>query len=130
MTGTRDLARQLLVAFLFAASCAGCVEQSGTVQLSSDVIAARQAEADARKKAPNYKPLEVIVTDVYEGSALMASYQGETKNGVYEGLGVLTLPDSAVVQAGLFHNGALNGPGVERAIDGRVLHEGDRKSVV
>lgn len=105
--------------------CTACAQVPATSPAPSpDVVAARQAEADARRIAPNYPVIEAIATGIYEGPALMASYQGETKDGVYEGLGVLTLPDSAIVQAGRFHGGMLNGPGVERDIDGTILHEG------
>jgi hypothetical protein len=91
---------------------------------SVDVLAAREAEAYAREIAPNFTPMDEIVEGIYEGPALMASYQGESVNGVYEGYGVLTLPDSGVVLAGKFSGGLLNGPGVERDMQSELFHEG------
>lgn len=91
---------------------------------SPEVAAAREAEAKALAIAPRYAPLEQYADDIYEGPALMASYQGETVDGVYEGYGVLTLPDSGVVMAGLFARGFLNGPGTERDMQGELFHEG------
>ena len=107
----------LIVGLVALAACA-------TPGLPPDIARARHAEAEARRLAPRYPVRTAIATDIYEGPAEMARYQGETKDGVYEGFGVLTLPDSAVVQAGRFHGGTLNGPGVERDIDGKILHEG------
>jgi hypothetical protein len=91
---------------------------------SPDVVAAREAEARALAIAPRHAPLEQYADDIYEGPALMASYQGETVDGVYEGYGVLTLPDSGVVYAGLFARGFLNGPGTERDMQGELFHAG------
>lgn len=89
-----------------------------------DQLAARAAEAKALELAAAHAPIEQYADDIYEGPALMASYQGETRDGVYEGYGVLTLPDSNVVMAGLFANGLLNGPGTERDMQGELFHEG------
>ena len=91
---------------------------------SPDVLAAREAEAHARSIAPGFAPMDEIVEGIYEGPALMASYQGESIDGVYEGYGVLTLPDSGAVLAGKFSGGLLNGPGVERGMQGELVHEG------
>jgi len=91
---------------------------------SPDALAAREAEAHARAIAPDFTPMEEIVEGIYEGPALMASYRGESVNGIYEGYGVLTLPDSGLVMAGTFSGGLLNGPGVERDMQGELFHEG------
>ncbi|KCZ89975.1 hypothetical protein [Hyphomonas johnsonii] len=99
-------------------------EATATALPSADILAARAAEARARTVAAGYAPIEQYADDIYEGPALMASYQGETVDGVYEGYGVLTLPDSNVVMAGLFANGLLNGPGTERDMQGELFHEG------
>ncbi|KDA04449.1 hypothetical protein [Hyphomonas oceanitis] len=89
-----------------------------------DQLAARAAEARALEVAAAYPPIEQYADDIYEGPALMASYQGKTNDGVYEGYGVLTLPDSGVVMAGLFARGFLNGPGTARDMQGELFHEG------
>jgi hypothetical protein len=89
-----------------------------------DALAARAAEAKALEVAANYAPIEQYADDIYEGPALMTSYQGETRDGMYEGYGVLTLPDSGTVMAGLFANGLLNGPGTARDMQGELFHEG------
>lgn len=111
--------RKTLFLGLALAFCVAC-----TTTLVPDIQAARNAEADARRIALEHPVLEIYATDIYEGPALMASYRGQTRNGVYEGLGVLTLPDSAIEQAGEFRNGTLNGYGVERDVEGKILHEG------
>ena len=100
------------------------VPAAGTEALSPDVLAAREAEAHARSIAPSFAPMDEIVEGIYEGPALMASYQGESVDGVYEGYGVLILPDSGAVLAGKFSGGLLNGPGVERGMQGELVHEG------
>ena len=104
------------------------VPESDTAALpgapTPDQLAARAAEAKALEVAANFAPIEQYADDIYEGPALMASYQGETSDGVYEGYGVLTLPDSNVVMAGQFANGLLNGPGTERDMQGELFHEG------
>ena len=91
---------------------------------TADAMTARAAEARALEVATNYAPIELYADDIYEGPALMASYQGETKDGAYDGYGVLTLPDSGTVMAGLFANGLLNGPGTARDMQGELFHEG------
>ena len=95
------------------------------IMSEADAIqAARAAEAHALEISENFEPLEEFADDIYDGPALMASYQGQTENGVYAGYGVLTLPDSNLVLAGQFANGFLNGPGVERDMQGSVYYEG------
>ena len=88
------------------------------------VDAARAAEARAHEVAAEFDPLEAFADDIYDGPALMASYRGQTDAGMYSGYGVLTLPDSNLVLAGWFENGFLNGPGVERDMQGTLYHEG------
>ncbi len=72
---------------------------------------------------PGVEVKEEVVEGICEGPALMARYEGEIANGVYEGVGVLTLPDSAISQAGEFHGGLINGWGVERSVEGHALYE-------
>ena len=91
---------------------------------SDAVDAAQAAEARAHKVAAEFEPLEAFADDIYDGPALMASYRGQTDAGIYSGYGVLTLPDSNLVLAGWFENGLLNGPGVERDMQGTLYHEG------
>jgi hypothetical protein len=91
---------------------------------SPNVEAALAAEAKARDVSAGFAPLEEYADDIYEGPALMASYQGETVDGVYEGYGVLTLPDSGAIMSGLFARGLLNGPGTERGMQGELVHAG------
>lgn len=110
-----------LTSLLALTACTSCTVVSTAIP---DGGAARRAEAEARRIAQDYPAVDTIVTGIYEGPALMASYRGQMRNGVYEGLGVLTLPDSAIEQAGEFRNGTLNGLGVERDVDGKILHEG------
>jgi hypothetical protein len=88
------------------------------------IAAARAAEIRAREIAEGVEALEEYADGIYDGPALMASYRGETENGTYAGYGVLTLPDSNLVLAGRFANGLLNGPGVERDMQGTVYYEG------
>ena len=95
-----------------------------TMSETDAIEAARAAEARAREMAEGFEPLEEYADGIYDGPALMASYQGQTENGAYAGYGVLTLPDSNVVLAGRFANGLLNGPGVERDMQGTVYYEG------
>lgn len=88
---------------------------------------ARAAAEEAAKKRPGVEVKEEVVEGIYEGPALMAHYEGDMKDGKYEGLGVLTLPDSAISQAGEFRHGLMNGWGVERSVEGRPLYEGGWK---
>jgi hypothetical protein len=96
---------------------------------------ARAAEDAAKAKAEIARAggtvgVEVkddVVDGIYGGPALMAHYEGEMKDRAYEGLGVLTLPDSAISQAGEFRHGLMNGWGVERSVEGRPLYEGGWK---
>lgn len=94
------------------------------------IEAAREAEAHALQNAPQFSKIEEFAYDIYDGPALMASYQGDTVEGVYSGYGVLTLPDSNMVLAGVFADGLLNGPGVERDMQGTVYYEGIYKDGV
>jgi hypothetical protein len=103
---------------------AEAVPAAATKAASPDVLAAREAEAHARSIAPSFAPMDEIAEAIYEGPALMASYQGESVDGVYEGYGVLTLPDSGAVLAGKFSGGLPNGPGAERGMHGELVHEG------
>lgn len=95
-----------------------------TEAASRDVLAACKAKAHARSIASSFTPMDEIVEGIYEGLALMASYRGESVDAIYEGYGVLTLPDSGAVLAGKFSGGLLNGPGVERGMQGELVHEG------
>lgn len=96
------------------------------------VVKARAAEEAAKARAeiarkggtPDVAVREEMAEGIYEGPALMAHYEGDVKDGKYEGLGVLTLPDSAISQAGEFHGGLINGWGVERSVEGHALYEG------
>lgn len=99
------------------------------------VSKARAAEDAAKAKAEVARKgvtagvaiREEVVNGIYEGPALMAHYEGDLKDGVYEGVGILTLPDSAISQAGEFQHGLMNGWGVERSVEGRPLYEGGWK---
>ncbi len=96
---------------------------------SRDAEEAAKAEAEVARKGgvAGVEVKEEVVEGVYEGPALMAHYEGDMKDGKYEVLGVLTLPDSAISQAGEFKHGLMNGWGVERSVEGRPLYEGGWK---
>lgn len=96
------------------------------VSKAREADAAAQAKAEIARKGgvAGVEVKEEVVSGIYEGPALMARFEGEMKDGKYEGLGVLTLPDSAISQAGEFRHGLLNGWGVERSVEGRPLYEG------
>ena len=117
------------LASLVAIMCVACGPRAPTPQdpvapvPESDSAALPEALTPDQLAAA-YPPIEQYAEDIYEGPALMASYQGETNDGVYEGYGVLTLPDSGVVMAGLFARGFLNGPGTARDMQGELFHEG------
>lgn len=91
---------------------------------AADDAAKARAEVARKGGTPGVEVKEQVVEGIYEGPALMAHYEGDLKNGKYEGLGILTLPDSAISQAGEFSNGLMNGWGVERSVEGRPLYEG------
>lgn len=123
------LALIMSVALQAVSECPAGSDEAQTLRIEQGeaILAARAAEAHALELAPQFSTIEEYADDIYDGSALMASYQGETKDGVYSGYGVLTLPDSNIVLAGVFANGLLNGPGVERDMQGTVYFEGTFK---
>ena len=104
-------------------------EVRGAVSRARDAEGEAKAEAEIARGggAPGVGVKEEVVEGIYEGPALMAHYEGDMKDGAYEGLGVLTLPDSAISQAGEFKYGLMNGWGVERSVEGRPLYEGGWK---
>jgi hypothetical protein len=98
----------------------------GRARAAEDAAKAR-AEVARKGGTAGVVVKEEVVEGIYEGPALMAHYEGDLKDGKYEGVGILTLPDSAISQAGEFSHGLMNGWGVERSVEGRPLYEGGWK---
>jgi hypothetical protein len=93
-------------------------------EVRTAVLAALEAERQAKRIADTATGQRAIADDIYEGPAVMAIWRGESASGPYQGLGVLELPDSGITYAGRFRDGLLDGPGVWRDVEERLLFAG------